>query len=191
MQKRVLASLGGILLLCGALAAPARAQEPAATNPEIERLKAQLAAQQEQIDQLRRVLDEQKKVLDQATQPKPPSLGQVASTSAIIPPGDAAPSWFGRCISPGAVGYRARIALANTYRHRDHHPDRLYGFDQRLPLGGRGQRHRQQLRQHPIQQRVDRSRKIERGALQRAEQPYRRARRRHGTWDQGAGLLGI
>jgi hypothetical protein len=91
MQKRVLASLGGILLLCGALAAPARAQEPAATNPEIERLKAQLAAQQEQIDQLRRVLDEQKKVLDQATQPKPPSLGQVASTSAIIPPGDVAP----------------------------------------------------------------------------------------------------
>jgi hypothetical protein len=68
-------------------------------------LKAQLAAQQDQIDQLRRVLDEQKKVLDQATQPKaeeqkasdqasqakPPSLGQVASATAIIPAGDVAP----------------------------------------------------------------------------------------------------
>jgi hypothetical protein len=75
----------------GTLTVSARAQETAAPNPEIERLKAQLAAQQEQIDQLRRVLDEQKKVLDQASQPKPPSLGQVASTTAIIPAGDAAP----------------------------------------------------------------------------------------------------
>jgi hypothetical protein len=71
--------------------APARAQETAAPSPEIERLKAQLAAQQEQIDQLRRTLDEQKKVLDQATQPKPPSLGQVASTTAMVPAGDVAP----------------------------------------------------------------------------------------------------
>jgi hypothetical protein len=91
MKKRVLATLGGVLLLCGALAGPARAQEAAAPNPEIERLKAQLAAQQEQIDQLRRVLDEQKKVLDQASQPKPPSLGQVASTTPIIPAGEPEP----------------------------------------------------------------------------------------------------
>ena len=90
MKRRVLATLGGVLLLLGTLAAPARAQETAATNPEIERLKAQLAAQQEQIDQLRRALEEEKKVLDQASQPKgrkkasqpkPPSLGQVASTT--------------------------------------------------------------------------------------------------------------
>src|ERR1022692_1589885 len=91
MKRRVLATLGGVLLLSGALTVSARAQEPAATNPEIERLKTQLAAQQEQIDQLRRVLEEQKKVLDQASQPKPPSLGQVASTTAIIPAGDVAP----------------------------------------------------------------------------------------------------
>jgi hypothetical protein len=75
----------------GTLTVSARAQEPAASNPDIERLKAQLAAQQEQIDQLRRVLDEQKKTLEQASQPKPPSLGQVASTTAIIPAGDVAP----------------------------------------------------------------------------------------------------
>jgi len=91
MKRRVLAALGGVLLLSGALTAPARAQEPAAPNPEIERLKAQLAAQQEQIDQLRRMLEDQKKVLDQASRPKPPSLGQVASTTAIIPAGDVAP----------------------------------------------------------------------------------------------------
>jgi len=91
MKRRVLATLGGILLLSGALMSPARAQEPAASNPEIERLRTQLAAQQEQIDQLRRVLDEQKKVLDQASQPKPPSLGQVASTIGMVPAGDVAP----------------------------------------------------------------------------------------------------
>src|ERR1039458_4895602 len=91
MKRRVLATLGGVLLLSGALTVYARAHEPATTNPEIERLKTQLAAQQKQIDQLRRVLEEQKKVLDQASQPKPPSLGQVASTTAIIPAGDVAP----------------------------------------------------------------------------------------------------
>jgi len=105
MKRRVLATLGGVLLLSGALMAPARAQETAAPSPEIERLKAQLAAQQDQIDQLRRTLEEQKKVLDQASQPKEeqkkavdaasqpklPSLGQVASTTAIIPAGNVAP----------------------------------------------------------------------------------------------------
>lgn len=91
MKRRVLATLGGVLLLCGALSGPARAQESAAPNPEIERLKAQLAAQQAQIDQLRRTLDEQKKVLDQASQPQTPNLGQVASTTPVIPVGDVAP----------------------------------------------------------------------------------------------------
>ncbi len=105
MKRRVLATLGGILLLLGTVRVPARAQETAAPNPEIERLKAQLAAQQEQIDQLRRALEDEKKVLDQASQPKveqkkaaeeasqskPPSLGEVASTTAIVPAGDVAP----------------------------------------------------------------------------------------------------
>lgn len=89
MKGRVLVTLGGVLLLCGALTSPVRAQQSAA-NPEIERLKAQLAAQQEQIDQLRRALDEHKKTLEEADRPKPPSLGQVASTTPVIPAGDAA-----------------------------------------------------------------------------------------------------
>ena len=107
MKRRVLAMVGGILLLSGAISVPSRAQETAAPNPEIERLKAQLAAQQDQIDHLRRVLDEQKKVLDQASQPKPPSLGQVASTSAIIPAGDVAPvlhPGLGAALSPQQAG---------------------------------------------------------------------------------------
>jgi predicted RNase H-like nuclease (RuvC/YqgF family) len=83
MKRRVLVTLGGVLLFLGTLGVPARAQEPAATNPEIERLKAQLAAQQEQIEQLRRAMEDEKKVLDEASRPKPPSLGQVASTTPV------------------------------------------------------------------------------------------------------------
>ncbi|HUE02194.1 MAG TPA: hypothetical protein VMR62_21670 [Bryobacteraceae bacterium] len=105
MKRRVLAMLGGVLLLSGVFMTAARAQETAAPNPEIEKLKAQMAAQQEQIDQLRKALEEEKKVLNQigqpkeepkkaveeAGQPKPRSLGEVASTTPILPAGDAAP----------------------------------------------------------------------------------------------------
>jgi hypothetical protein len=90
MQRRVLARLSGILLLSGSLMLPLRAQESAG-SPEIERLKAQLAAQQEQIDQLRRSLEDQKKTLEEASRPKPPSLGQVASTTPVVPAGAVAP----------------------------------------------------------------------------------------------------
>src|SRR5579862_6179572 len=99
MKRRVLVTFGGVLLLCGALSGPARAQESAAPNPEIERLKTQLAAQQEQIDQLRRTLEDQKKALDAASQPKPKSLGEVASTSPVLPPTEAAPA-----LHPGLAG---------------------------------------------------------------------------------------
>jgi len=92
MKRKVLATLGGVLFLCGALNGPARAQDSTATNPEIEKLKAQLAAQQEQIDQLRRMLEEEKKILEQASRPQLPSTGQVASTTPIVPAGEAAPA---------------------------------------------------------------------------------------------------
>jgi|SRR5579862_759086 len=98
MQRRVLVTLSGILLLSGSLMAPARAQESAA-NPEIEKLKAQLAAQQEQIDQLRRAMEDEKKALDEVSRPKPPSLGQVASTSPVLPAGEAVPA-----LHPGLSG---------------------------------------------------------------------------------------
>src|SRR3984957_138903 len=91
MKRRVLVTLGGVLLLCGVLMGPVRAQEIAPVNPEIERLKAQLAAEQQQIDQLRHTLEEQQKMLEQASRPQPPSLGQVASTTPVIPAGNVAP----------------------------------------------------------------------------------------------------
>ena len=91
MKRRIVLTLGGVLLLCGVLTGPARAQEATTANPEIERLKAQLAAQQQQIDQLRRTLDDQKKMLEDASRPHPPSLGQVASTTPVVPAGEAAP----------------------------------------------------------------------------------------------------
>ncbi len=92
MKRRVSVTVSGVLLFCGVLMGPARAQETTAVNPEIERLKAQLAAQQEQIDQLRRTLEDQKKVLEDASRPKPPSLGEVASTTPVIPPSSVAPA---------------------------------------------------------------------------------------------------
>jgi hypothetical protein len=99
IRKRVAVNLGVWLLLAAGMLFPARAQETAAANPEIERLKAQLAAQQEQIDQLRRTLEDQKKELDQFSQPHPPSLGQVASTTPVIPVGNPAPP-----LHPGLAG---------------------------------------------------------------------------------------
>jgi hypothetical protein len=86
--------LSGILLLCGVLVGPAPAQDTAPVNPEIERLKAQLAAQQQQIDQLRHTLEEEQKILEQASRPQPPSLGQVASTTPVIPAGSIAPAMY-------------------------------------------------------------------------------------------------
>jgi hypothetical protein len=94
MKTRALVTLGGVLLLCGVLLRPARAQETATVNPEIERLKAQLAAQQQQIDQLRRTLEEEQKTLEEVSRPQPPSLGQVASTTPVIPVGNVAPAMY-------------------------------------------------------------------------------------------------
>jgi len=94
MKRRALVMLSGVLLLCGVLVGPAPAQDPAPVNPEIERLKAQLAAQQQQIDQLRHTLEEEQKILEQASRPQPPSLGQVASTTPVIPVGNVAPAMY-------------------------------------------------------------------------------------------------
>src|ERR1700733_816701 len=91
MKRTALVTFGGVLLLCGILAGSARAQDAAPVNPEIERLKALLASQQQQIDQLRHTLEEEQKALEEASRPQPPSLGQVASTTPVIPAGNVAP----------------------------------------------------------------------------------------------------
>jgi hypothetical protein len=101
MTRRALVTLSSVLLLLGSFAA--LAQEPASTasNPEIEKLKAQIAAEQEQIDQLRHTLEDQKKMLEEATRPQPPNLGQVASTTPIIP---AAPAPVPNVALPSSLG---------------------------------------------------------------------------------------
>ncbi|MFN7992928.1 MAG: hypothetical protein U0Q18_04980 [Bryobacteraceae bacterium] len=91
MRRRGLVIVAGAIL-CGALLGPAGAQQTAPVSPEFERLKAQLAAQQEQIDQLRHALEEQKKTLEEASRPKPASIGEVASTTPIIPATSVAPA---------------------------------------------------------------------------------------------------
>jgi hypothetical protein len=59
------------------------------SGSEVEKLKAQLAAQQVQLDQLRSALDEQKKLIDgmfhASDAPKTKSLGEVASLAPMIP----------------------------------------------------------------------------------------------------------
>ena len=77
--------------------------ETQATTPEVTALKSQLAEQQKQIDQLRLALEEQKKLIEQGMRapaagtaaeaaakdfalPREKALGEVASTSPVIPP---------------------------------------------------------------------------------------------------------
>src|SRR5579862_7666303 len=56
---------------------------------ELSELKAQMALQQKQIEQLRLALEEQRKMLEASIKPaepvKPYNLGQVASTTPMIP----------------------------------------------------------------------------------------------------------
>ncbi|MBV8731571.1 MAG: hypothetical protein JO336_17330 [Acidobacteriia bacterium] len=104
-----------IAVLCGALAAPVAVWAADGSQPDsgtsgqsadLTRLKAQLEQQQKQIDALTQALAEQKKLLDKAIEAKSegssepsaatpasdrkaPNLGDVASTTPIIPRGVA------------------------------------------------------------------------------------------------------
>jgi uncharacterized coiled-coil protein SlyX len=83
-MKKTLHRAAGALLIAIALAVQVPAQD---TNDQINQLKAQLADQQRQIAELRAILLQQKKMMEQI-QPSPaalPQLGQVASTTPIIP----------------------------------------------------------------------------------------------------------
>jgi hypothetical protein len=70
---------------------PASATDPAATNSELQQLKTMLAEQQRQINALRQELSDKKDKIDPSTAPvdAKPNLGQVASTTPIIPMGAA------------------------------------------------------------------------------------------------------
>ena len=107
MQIKIIISrfiAGAVILIV--LAQPAFSQaaaETASKDPtkrdDISLLKQQIAEQQKQIEQLRNIVDQMKQKLDQTSKPAPttattpapdvatttPNLGQVASTSPIIP----------------------------------------------------------------------------------------------------------
>jgi hypothetical protein len=84
--------------LLGQTAAPSAPAAPQTTDNDVATLKAQLAAQQKQIDALKSAIEEEKKLIEKAASatsrdsqdtfalPRNKALGDVASTTPIIPP---------------------------------------------------------------------------------------------------------
>lgn len=96
-MKAILYSCGALLLSAAMLPQPARAQaatgqkSDAASTPatsEIQQLREALAAQQKQIAEQQAKIDALAKRLE-AQQPHAPNLGEVASTTPIVPTGTA------------------------------------------------------------------------------------------------------
>src|SRR6185437_11296112 len=88
---------GVTIALCASLLLiPAQAQDSSSAaaadsrtqSDEMSQMKAQLAAQQKEIDELRLMLQEQKTLVEGKT---PAKLGEVASTVAIVPGNSPAP----------------------------------------------------------------------------------------------------
>src|SRR5579862_4003010 len=81
--SRVLIGLAGLsCMLC------AQQGEGASTaDSQILELKAQIAAQQKQLESLQTALAQQQKMIEEMARPKPASLGEVASTTPILPRG--------------------------------------------------------------------------------------------------------
>src|SRR5271169_3804441 len=111
MNNKTFRRTNQILFLAAAvtfqsMAADGPAGQPAGENQEINQLKSELAEQQQQIKELREALAEQRKLIEAnrltaAVQPAPPQtatagapgvrkLGEVASTTPVLPP--AAPA---------------------------------------------------------------------------------------------------
>ena len=115
MKNRALQVLSSIALM---LASTAFVPAASAADGDFAELKAQLAQQQQQIEQLRKALDEQKKLLEAAIKPanagstqdrvKPFDVGQVASTSPIIP--------LGIPLKPAAIPPAMPVAAAAPQR---------------------------------------------------------------------------
>ena len=209
MTRKALLCVTQILFLIFAAAIPAAAADKqsstsADTSQEVNQLKVQLADQQRQIEELRAALqklvaDRQQAAPDGSAQPAsvqapasgPPQLGQVASTTPIVPVAPAtkgAPRTSHARGGPPADGH-GRVAVTDSHRLGHHHPSRFHGFYGRLSVDQSGQRYRHQLRQHPVQharhwqhQRISSERpKLASGPPRRCQRPRR----------QCAGLLGI
>lgn len=97
-------------LLFSAILATGSVAAEAPPDEQIAQLKAKLETQQAQIDQLRMALEEQKKLLENFSRPQAPSLGEVASTTPIIPATKTAPA----LLPPAAIGGQKPAAEAKT-----------------------------------------------------------------------------
>jgi hypothetical protein len=110
--RRTLALVSALLMIAVSLAGAA--DEPGAGEPsqseEITRLKAQLAAQQKQLETLERMMRQQQQLLEKASQAAArPNLGAVASLRPVIP----APSPVTIPAIPGPAPQKTTTSSAN------------------------------------------------------------------------------
>jgi hypothetical protein len=102
MKIRALQVLGTALVVAWTSLSPAA--QAAGDQADFAALKAQLVQQQQQIEQLRKTLDEQQKLLETAFgRQKPIDVGQVASTTPLIPLGALKPAAIPVSIPPSAI----------------------------------------------------------------------------------------
>ena len=129
---------------------------PAISSKDIDSLRKQIAEQEKEIEKLQKAVSAQREMLE--TTIRAVSAGGV-STSAGAPMlvnasgSGVAAGGASRTCNPGCgVGRSAGSAVAEDRQHL-HHASRIYGLDLCRTLDQRRQRHRNQLWQHPIQQR--------------------------------------
>jgi hypothetical protein len=85
---RILVGLACVTsMLCAQQAEGTGSAAGTQANAQIEQLKAEIAAQQKQLESMQAALEQQKKMLENLIRPKPASLGEVASTTPMIPKG--------------------------------------------------------------------------------------------------------
>ena len=187
---------GTSLAWTGVRASPRRR---ANTDNDVAALKAQLAEQQKQIDALKSAIEEQKKLIDKACAarrrkagqdtfalPRNKALGEVASTTPIIP--SIAPAVATPVVSAGTTGWECPPTPAKLLPTPTSVPPYLrLGNVCITPIGfmdatfvwrdkNAGIGYRKQFRQHSVQQHG--RRQNFRIPLQHPEQPPRVPRRR-------------
>lgn len=178
----------------------ATAAAPATPASEIEQLKKMLLDQQRQIDELRQaLLDRNKSSSSQTAEAAEPGggpreqrrSGQHHRGCTSGPSARALTVFpFGdlHACAASRLGFRI-VAFAAQDRGRVFYTGRIYGYDFRLPFDQSGIRDRHQLREHPLWKHA--SRKPDGNAVEPAELAHRHAHRCPVQELEGAGVLGV
>ena len=157
MKRRVLATLGGILLLFGR---PERARArpgtrcPQPGNRAFENATGRSAGANRSASPYAGGGKEGARSASQpqAAQPGPGSQHHAGAFRRATRRPRCIRAW--RRVEPASSRpTEPAIAAANPLGNGDYHAGGFMDFTERLPFRGWGQRHRHQLRQHPIQQR--------------------------------------